>query len=61
MFLLKTKTYKLVVGNYVIKCTAKMTNSEIAIDFLLLMSCSINKLKFHMLFAFTNLVFSDFT
>ena len=45
----------------VAKFTAKTTNSEIAIYFLLLMYCSINKLKFHMLFTFANFMLSDFT
>ena len=34
--------------------TAKTTNSELAIYFLLLMSCSINKHKFHILFTCKN-------
>ena len=41
----------------VAKFTAKTTNSEIAIYFLSLMFYSINKLKFHMLFTFTNVMF----
>ena len=45
----------------VAKFTAKTTNSEIAIYFLLLRYCSINKLKFHMLFTFANFMLSDFT
>ena len=45
----------------VAKFTAKTTNSEIAIHFLPLMSCSINKQKFQILFTLTNFMFSDFT
>ena len=41
--------------------TAKTTNSEKAIHFLTLMSCSINKLKFHTLFTWKNFMFSEFT
>ena len=47
--------------------TAKTTNSEKAIHFLTLMSCSINKLshfshfKFHTLFTCKNFMFSEFT
>ena len=41
--------------------TAKTTNSEKAIYFFLLMSCSINKLKSHMLFTSKNFMFSEFT
>ena len=59
-FLLKTKTCKYVVGNRV-SFTSKTTNSEKSIYFLSLMSCSINKLKSHMLFTCKNFVFSDFT
>ena len=40
--------------------TGKSTNSEKAIYFLSLMSCSINKLKSHMFFAFKKFMFSDF-
>ena len=40
--------------------TAKMTNSEKAISFLSLTSCSINKLKSHMFFTFKKFMFSDF-
>ena len=38
-----------------------MTNSAKAIYFLSLMSCSINKLKSHMLYTCKNFMFSDFT
>ena len=41
--------------------TAKTTNSEKAIYFLLLMSCAIIKLKSCMFFSCKKLVFSDFT
>ena len=41
--------------------TAKTANSERAIYSLSLMSCSINKLKPHMLFTYKNFVFFDFT
>ena len=40
---------------------AKTTNSERPIYFLSLMSCSINKLKPHMLFTCKNFMFSDLT
>ena len=40
--------------------TAKMTNLEKAICFLLVLPCSINKLKSHMLFTCKNFMFSDF-
>ena len=59
LFLQKLQTYKLVVG--VAEFTAKTINSDIAFHFLSLMSYSINKLKFHMLFTFKNFMFSDFT
>ena len=39
--------------------TAKTTNSERAIYFLSLMSCSINKLKSQMFFTCKNLMFSE--
>ena len=55
LFLQKLQTYKLVVG--VAEFTAKTINSDIAFYFLSLMSYSINKLKFHMLFTFKNFVF----
>ena len=41
--------------------TAKMTNSERAIYFLSLKSCSVNKLKSDMLFTCRNVMFSYFT
>ena len=41
----------------VTQSTAKTTNSEKAIYFVSLMSCSINKLKSHMLFTCINSVF----
>ena len=44
-FLLKTKTYKLLLVTVVAQFTAKTANSEKAIYFLSLMSCSINKPK----------------
>ena len=59
-FLLKTKTCKLVVGNSS-SFTAKAANSEKAIYFLSLMSCSTNKVKSHMLFTCKNFMFSNFT
>ena len=40
--------------------TAKTINSEKAIYFLSLMSCSMKKLKSHMLFTSKNFMFSDF-
>ena len=43
-FLLKTKTYKLLLVTVVAQFTAKTANSEKAIYFLSLISCSINKL-----------------
>ena len=42
-FLLKTKSYKLVVGNCIAQFTSTTTNSEKDIYFLSLISCSINK------------------
>ena len=59
-FLSKVKTYKLVVGNCA-QFIVKSTNSERPIYFLSLMSCSTNKLKFHMLFTCKNFKFSDLT
>ena len=44
-FLLKTKTYKLVVGTVLPQFTTEATYSETAIYFFSLMFCSINKLK----------------
>ena len=41
--------------------TAKRRNLEKNIYFLLLMSCSINKLKSHILFSYQNFMFSIFT
>ena len=41
--------------------TVKTTNSERAVYFLSLMSCSINKLKSRMLLTCTNFIFFDFT
>ena len=41
--------------------TAKTTNSEKAIYFLPLMSCSTNKVKSHMSLTCENVIFSDFT
>ena len=40
--------------------TTKTTNSEKAIYFLPLISCSINKVKFHMFFTCKNFMVSDF-
>ena len=60
-FLLKTKTYKLLLVTVVAQFTAKTANSEKAIYFLSLMSCSINKLKSHMLFTCKHFMSSDFT
>ena len=60
-FLLKTKTYKLLLVTVVAQFTAKTANSEKAIYFLSLTSCSINKLKSQMLFTYKNFMFSDFT
>ena len=48
----KTKAYKLVVGNSGSSITANKTNLEKATYFLSPMSCSISKLKSHMLFTF---------
>ena len=45
----------------VAQVTAKTTNSERAIYFLSLKSCSIEKLKSHMLFTCKNFMFFDFT
>ena len=42
-FLLKTKSYKVVVGNCIAQFTSTTTNSEKDIYFLSLISCSINK------------------
>ena len=47
--------------NVIAQFTAKTTNSEKAIYFLSLMSCSINKLKSQMFFTCKNFMFSDFT
>ena len=41
--------------------TAKMTNSEKVIYFSSLMSCSINKLKFHMSFTCKSFILTNFT
>ena len=41
--------------------TAKATTSKKAIYFLPIMSCSINKLKSHILFTCENVMFSEFT
>ena len=62
-FLLKSKTYKLVVGNLVTviaQSTTKTTNSEKAFYFLSLMSCAINKPKSRMFFTCKNFMFSNF-
>ena len=54
----------LLLVNVVAQFTAKTTNSEKAIYFLSLISCSISKLKSHFLFtckSFTKILFSDLT
>ena len=60
-FLLKAKSYKLVVDNCDRSITANSTNSEKAIYFMSLMSFSTNKLKFQIFLAYKNFIFSDFT
>ena len=54
--LLKTKSYKLVLVTVVGQFTAKATTSKKAIYFLSFMSCSINKLKSHILFTCDNVL-----
>ena len=56
-FLLKALSYKLVLVTVIGQFTAKTTNSEKAIYFLSLMSCSINKLKSRKFFTCKNFVF----
>ena len=60
-FSLKKKLTNLLLVTAVCQFTAKTTNSEKSIYFLSLTSCSIRKLKFHMLFTCKNFVFFDFT
>ena len=56
-FSLKKKLTNLLLVTAVCQFTAKTTNSEKSIYFLSLTSCSIRKLKFHMLFTCKNFVF----
>ena len=57
-------SFFLLLVTVVVQFTAKTTNSEKAIYFLSLISCSISKLKSHFLFtckSFTKILFSDLT
>ena len=55
-FLLKTKTYKLVVGNAIVSMVAQFTAKTINLE-KVLMSYSMNKLKSHILLTCKNFVF----
>ena len=59
-FLLKTKITNSLLVTLIIQFTAKMTNLEKAIYFLSIRSCSINRLKSHLLFTHKNFLFYDF-
>ena len=58
-FLLKTKTYKLVVGNAIVSMVAQFTAKTINLE-KVLMSYSMNKLKSHILLH-AKILFSNFT
>ena len=55
-FLLKTKSYNSLLVTVVVQFTVKTTNSERAIYFLSLISCSMNKINSHMLLICKNFV-----
>ena len=59
-FLLKTKIINSLLVTVIAQFKAKTTNSEKAIYFLSIMSCSIKKLKSHLLFTCKNFMFYDF-